>query len=67
MKNEKSKEEIVEFLNNCRSKEEAYAFFHIKQNMNGTYKNKELKKICEQYGFNLEDLSHTSYIKRQKE
>jgi len=35
--------------------------------MNGTYKNKELKKICERYGFNLEDLSYTSYIKRQKE
>ena len=67
MKDKKSKEEIVEFLNNCRSKEKAYAFFHIKQNMNGTYKNKELKKICEQYGFNLEDLSYTSYIKRQKE
>lgn len=64
---EKSREEIIYFLNNCYSKEKAYIFFHIKQNMSRACKNKELQKICEQYSFNINELNRSSYIKRQKE
>lgn len=62
----KTDSEIIDFLNNCYSKEKAYIFFNITYK-NNSRRNRELQKICDKYNFDINNLTYQSYIRRQKE
>ena len=53
----KTASEIIDFLNNCYSKEKEYIFFNITYK-NNSRRNRELQKICDKYNFDINNLTY---------